>query len=256
MPQRNDRPRRFLCADATHPGQTVRLGPQEGRHAVEVLRLGVGDRVRIFNGAGAEFIGEIESAGAAETHVRLLEEGAAAVRARAALTVAFAPPPGQRADVLVEKASELGAACLIPVLCERVQGHQAEAAGKRIERWQRKAADAARQSERVLVPEIHAPLPLRGLVADPPDGLRLVGAMDEARPLWQVLGEATAPTESVCMLIGPAGGFTRQEQGMATDAGFLPVSLGPTTLRVETAAIVLLAGVVLWLDRKASREPL
>jgi 16S rRNA (uracil1498-N3)-methyltransferase len=214
---------------------------------VDVLRLGPGDRVRVFDGRGAEFLAKIVSADPAAAQIRLIEACAPDAATRV-LTVAFAPPPGQRADALVEKATELGATRLVPVLCERVQDFQAEAAGKRIGRWQRKAADAARQSGRALVPEVCAPVPLREFAGEAPGELRLVGTLVEARPLWEVLGEAGEAPESVTMLVGPAGGFTHQEADVAVGAGFAPVSLGPTTLRVETAAIVLLAGVVLWLD--------
>ncbi len=244
--------RRFLAPGRCSPGQVVTLAPEPSRHMVAVLRIGAGEQVRVFTEGGREYVGVVEEPSPAAARVRIIEE-CAAERARARLTLAFAPPPGQRADALIEKATELGVDALQPVLCERLQGFQADAAARRTERWQRKAQDAARQCERPDVPEVHAPQPLEGFLSRAVYDLRLV-ASPGAPQLWGVLSDLREGCGSVAMLVGPAGGLTSAEQDAAERAGFRPVSLGPHILRVETAALCLLAGVGLWLEGTAPGE--
>ncbi len=237
---------RFLAPGPCSPGQVVTLAPEPSRHMVTVLRIGAGGQVRLFTEDGCEYLAVVEDASPAEARVRIIGECAPGPL-RARLTLAFAPPPGQRADLLIEKATELGADALQPVLCERLQGFQANAAGRRAERWQRKAHDAARQCERADVPEVHAPERLENFLSRTLDELRLV-ASPGAPGLWGLLSGVRETHHSVALLVGPAGGLTSAEQDAAERAGFRPVSLGPRILRVETAALALLAGVVLWLE--------
>jgi len=215
-----------------------------------VLRLGPGSRVRVFTGAGDEFLAEVEEADASAARVRILEELQSAARTRRALTLAFAPAPGNRSDIVIEKATELGVDCLVPLLCERLQGGRAQAAAHRAERWRRKAADAARQSQRTVVPPLSAPVPFDSFVQAADAGLRIIAAGPDHPPLYSALSGAPLPGGPVALMVGPAGGFTQRELALAAGAGFLPVSLGPHVLRVETAAICLVAGVVLYLERE------
>jgi 16S rRNA (uracil1498-N3)-methyltransferase len=240
--------RRFLAPAECQVGGTVTLAPEQSRHMVTVLRLGRGRAVRLFTGAGREFLGRIEEADAAGARVRILEELAPTARALPALTLAFAPAPGNRSDIVIEKATELGAARFVPLLCERLQGGRAEAAARRADRWRRKAEDAARQSQRTVVPVISAPAPFERFVEAAEPGARIIAAGPGYPGLFSVLDGAEPAPGPISLAVGPAGGFTQRELGLACDAGFLPVSLGPHVLRVETAAICLLAGVVLYLD--------
>lgn len=238
--------RRFLAPDAAHAGQVVTLGPEPSRHLTTVLRIGVGDRVRLFDGRGAEFIGCVEAGDAAAAQVRIEEACQMTATPSIHLTVAFAPPPGQRADALIEKACELGADRLVPLVCERLQDFQAAAAGKRRARWDRKAADAARQSGRTKVPMVAPPAAFDEFVRADSADLRLIGSTGEAQSLWRVLSDTSGPVCSVTMVTGPAGGFTRREMELAHEAGFAAVSLGPEVLRVETAALAMLAVLTAW----------
>jgi 16S rRNA (uracil1498-N3)-methyltransferase len=245
--------RRFLAPGASAVGDRVRLDREASRHAVVVLRLEAGRRVRVFDGRGAEFEGVVEETDPAGAVVRLTERLPDAPRA-AAVTLGFAPPPGQRTDVLVEKAAELGAAVLRPVLCERLQGFQAQAAAGRLDRWRRKAREAARQSQRNDLPEIGAPATLAEFLAGEGAQLKLVALVEGAEPLWSVLEAVGGRPADVSLLVGPAGGFTQREADAAAEAGYQAVSLGPHTLRTETAALALLAGVQLWLHAQDARN--
>jgi 16S rRNA (uracil1498-N3)-methyltransferase len=224
---------------------------------VKVLRVREGDEVRIFTGEGKEFIARVEKADPAAACVLISGAYRPVTPVPARLILAFAPPPGQRADSLVEKGSELGADVFQPLLCERLQGFRARGAARRAERWQRKAADAARQSERAIVPEVREPMGFEDFVTAGGCGLRLIASTQATERLWTFLaraGRGQAPA-AVSMAIGPAGGFTRRELDLARGAGFEAVSLGPHTLRVETAAISVLAAVVLWLDSFRPSRP-
>jgi len=240
--------RRFLAPTDCSIGETVTLGPAQSRHAVTVLRTARGARVRLFTGTGREFVGEVVQADPSGARVRILEEVRPAGRPLPAVTLGFAPAPGNRSDFVIEKATELGAARLVPLLCERLQGGHAQAAARRAERWRRKAREAARQSQRALVPEVTAPVPFERFVRGAQDGLRIVAARADYPGLLGVLGRLRRAPASVGLAVGPAGGFTRRELELAQEAGFEAVSLGPHVLRVETAAVCLLAGVVLYFD--------
>ncbi len=239
---------RFLATGPCAVGRTVTLAPQQSRHLAVVLRLGRGDRVRLFTGDGREFTGRIEKADAEGARVAVEGELESMEQPLAPLILGFAPAPAQRSDVLIEKAAELGASRLQPVLCERTQGDRVRRIAARRDRWERKAQEAARQSGRAAVPEVGEPVPFDAFVRDAPEGLRIIATTAASEPVWRVLAQQKKAPGTVTLAVGPAGGFTRREQEAAVGRGFMPVSLGPSTLRVETAAICLLAAVVLWLD--------
>lgn len=247
--------RRFPAPASCEEGRTVTLAAGASHHMTVVLRTEAGERVRLFTGDGREFIGRVESADPDGVRVRVEQQLAADPPAGPPVTLGFAPPPAQRSDGLIEKAVELGVSCLQPFLCERSQGHRARKVAGRLDRWERKARDAARQSGRMVVPDVAEPVPFDEFVRDAPEGLRIIADTSSCRPLWHALQErgGTLP-EAVALAIGPAGGFTRRERELAVASGFVPASLGQTTLRVETAAVCLLSAVVLWLDGGAGAK--
>jgi len=236
--------RRFHTPGPLAVGLVVTLGADASYHAARVLRLKAGDNLRLFNGEGDEFCGCVQVVDSRAMQVQVMQRFAETPPAQVPVILAFAPPPGQRADFLIEKATEAGASRFQPVLTERVQPAQAKAAAARIERWQRKARDAARQSGRADIPEIAPPLPWPAFLAQtPPEGLRIIGADPTSPPLWNVLAALDSSPARVTIAVGPAGGFTPAELTCAVDAGYTAVSLGPHILRVETACVCM-TGVV------------
>ncbi len=240
--------RRFYAEGVCRAGKCVTLGPDPSRHLAVVLRIGEGELVRVFTGEGEEYVACVEDAEPGAVRVRILRPCRAQEAPPARLVLGVAPPPGQRADMLVEKATELGVSALRPLLCDRVQGHRARGAARRRERWLRKAREAARQCGRTDVPRVFGLLPFDRFLRDESEGLRLVACTDAAAPVWDVLSRQPERPAAVTMAVGPAGGFTRREREAAAEAGFVPVSLGRNVLRVETAAVCLLAAVTLYLD--------
>jgi 16S rRNA (uracil1498-N3)-methyltransferase len=230
-----------------------------------VLRLQPGDALVLFNGSDdADWPGEIVRIGRREVDVRLGAPRPVARELACEVTIALGVPANDRMDALVEKASELGAAAIQPLVCERsvvrLAGERAEA--KRVH-WQAVATAASEQCGRARVAAVRpvaslaawlgslaaAPserrvvLSLAPSALDPErafavDALRFLGASAPGSSDHSALGAGQVP---VVMLSGPEGGLSPAEEGAALARGFVAVSLGPRVLRADTAPLVLLA---------------
>jgi 16S rRNA (uracil1498-N3)-methyltransferase len=140
----------------------------------------------------------------------------------------------------IEKATELGAARITPVLARRTEKHLAQAAAKRAERWRRIALEAAKQSRRTDVPMVDEPVVLKAALAMVEAGTKLLLAeTEQENTLWSEL--ASQRVSEVALAIGPEGGWTVEEMALFSEAGWRHVTLGPRILRAETAAIAGLA---------------
>lgn len=224
----------------------VTLSPEESHHLLHVLRAGAGTRVGIFNGRGGVGAAEVTSAESSRAILRVVERSQeAAPRVRLVLIQAVLRE--QKMDLVVQKAAELGAAEVIPVVAERsVVRLKSRQFGERRERWERIALGAAKQSGVAWLPAIESPRPLADVLASPPPcDLFLVGALDEpARPLRDVLAEAKARTvRAIAALIGPEGDFSPAEMAAIRAAGAVAASFGGSVLRSETAAIFALGAL-------------
>ena len=227
----------------------VRLAPAEGHHAVHVLRLTVGAAVELFDGRGTIAAGRIAAIKRQAVDVWIERREALGMRPGPIVHLAFAAPKGKRLDWLLEKATELGAASLQPVLFERSVAGQIT--GKlpptKRQRWQAHCVAAAKQSGLNWLPQIGDPMPLGEFLEHELFGAAgyfgVVGVAEGAPAVRDVLARAPEGRD-VCLLVGPEGGITREELAAAAQAGFAPARLGRTVLRVETAAIALLAAVV------------
>ena len=234
-------------------GETIALPKAESRH-VQVLRLQPGDRLVLFNGEdGAEWPAEIVRIDRAEVEVRIASAVGVAVDRELPLrvTVALGIPANERMDALVEKASELGAAAIQPLICERsvvrLAGERAEA---RQRHWSAVAASASEQCGRVRVARVAVPMKLEAWLreldaADGHPGARgrwLLSLADSARLPGELLRPGVdPPLRDLIVLSGPEGGLAPGEQAQALRHGFAPVSLGARTLRADTAPLALLA---------------
>lgn len=232
----------FLDPDALPTG-TPTLAGEEAHHCLHVLRHGVGDKVVVFDGRGHEATAQIESADKRQAGLRILHRAnAAPIPCR--LTLAQAVPKGKNMDLIVEKAVELGAAAIVPLLSERtvVQLDAAEAAAKR-EKWQAAAREACKQCGQNWLPEVAAPVSPRAFFEQHrPGGLLLIASLQaDSRPIKQVLAEVSGAVSEVTILVGPEGDFTPAEIAFAKSHGCRPVTLGPIILRTETAAIYCLS---------------
>jgi 16S rRNA (uracil1498-N3)-methyltransferase len=139
----------------------------------------------------------------------------------------------------IEKATELGAARLTPVIARRTEKHLAQAAAKRVERWRRIALESAKQSRRTDVPTIDDPLPLKAALSNVDAAKKLLLAETEQENTLRAALEGDVST--VALAIGPEGGWTPEEMVLFSESGWKHVTLGPRILRAETAAIAGLA---------------
>jgi 16S rRNA (uracil1498-N3)-methyltransferase len=236
---------RFHVPEAA-PGARLALPDHSAHHAREVLRLRAGAIVHVFDGAGAEFAATLESV--TRQGVLLKLGGAVAARAESPLRIvlALSPLKGDRMELVVQKATELGVAEVHPVVCARTDAAARPALrGSRQDRWERVASGAAEQCGRAVVPRVAPTVELRQLLAEPFDGRRLHFTEAQDAP---PLARADRPA-AVLALVGPAGGWEPHESERLREAGFEAVGLGPRILRAETAAIAAVTALqVLWGD--------
>jgi len=210
----------------------------EARHYLcDVLRLGAGAAVELFDGEGGAW-----DASLGDDLATLVLAGGRRVapRAGAPIALVFALAKGEKNDLVVQKATELGAVRVAPFAAARsVVRLGADRARGRAERWRRIAEEAARQCGRSDVPEVAAPASLAAALAALPTGVRLLVLHGEGgAPLPSLPLEGAA---GVAAVVGPEGGLTAAELDACRAAGAARASLGPRTLRAETAAIAIVA---------------
>ena len=232
------RTRRFHVEDLRR--DRIALPAGEAHHALHVLRLAEGAEVELFDGRGGRAAARVVGAGRDEVAVRIVRRLPPAERPRPVIHLAFAVPKGKRLDWLIEKATELAVASLRPVLFERSVSGGALPAVRR-DRWLAHCISAAKQSGLDFLPEIVAPEPLSEALCGGGEGVRLLGCAGEGSvPVVDAL-PARGGARVVWLLVGPEGGLTEGETAAVAEAGFRRVRLGPATLRVETAAVALVA---------------
>jgi 16S rRNA (uracil1498-N3)-methyltransferase len=232
-------------------GVLARLVGNEAHHLAHVMRARPGDLITLFDGGGAEFSARVETVGRADIVLAVLARNAVDRELPVRVTLGVAMPKGDRHRWLIEKATELGVARLVPLVTERSGEHQSAAS---LTRLRRTVIEAAKQCGRNRLMEIDAPQPLANFLDDePPSSLRVIAQPGEQG--WgPVLDEQSAGTDpsGVAMAVGPEGGFTTAERDAAVAAGWQPVGLGPRILRIETAALALTAAVVGAIQRTTS----
>ncbi|MBA3607582.1 MAG: 16S rRNA (uracil(1498)-N(3))-methyltransferase [Chthoniobacterales bacterium] len=239
---------RFYLAPNDWPAAT--LTGSEAHHARGVLRMQPGDRAVLFDGRGREATAEIVFLAAGAVHLRVVQESVTPPL-RARITLAQAIPKGKNMDLIVQKAVEIGAAEIFPLLSARtVVQLDPESGAQKQAKWQSVALEAAKQCGQNWLPQVHLPRSPADFFAAHSAAafdLRLVGSLQPgAQHLKNILadyreGHAGAGPERVLMLIGPEGDFTPAEIALARSHGCAPLTLGPITLRVETAAIYCLS---------------
>lgn len=231
-------------------GTEVIVGEDDARYLTRVLRLPAGTPVVLFDGRGGEYEATIASVSRREVAVAVGAHRSVERESPLAVTVAQGISRGERMDHVVQKTTELGAAAIVPLICERgVVRLDEKRAAARLEHWQRVAVGACRQCGRNRLPEIAPITALEDWLATPPVGLRLVLTPRADDRLTDFAPAGATVADPVTLLVGPEGGLTDQETAAAASAGFRRVRLGPRILRTETAAV---AGVTalqtLWGD--------
>jgi 16S rRNA (uracil1498-N3)-methyltransferase len=238
---------RFYISPENWNPDALSLSGAEAHHARDVLRMKRGDRSVLFNGRGREITAEIVDLTCHEVHFRRLQE-TETPPFRCRITLGQAIPKGKNMDLIVQKAVEIGAAEIAPLISERtiVDLDKKEAEQKKA-KWQQIAIEAAKQCGQNWLPQVHPPRKLKDFFSDAGDfDLRLIGSLQpDAIHLKKILADYTDQhrdrPRNVLMLVGPEGDFTPAELALSKTHGCLPITLGPIILRVETAAIYCLS---------------
>lgn len=248
-----------LTQFAALPFSRGTLDGAEARHAISVLRLGVDDRVNLFDGRGSEVVARIAALSRQQLQFEVIDRCSIDRELPHRFTLAMALPKGDRQKVLVDAATELGVTQLVPL---RLQRGVAQPNDSALERLRRQVIEASKQCGRNYLMSIADPFTLPDLVqncgSDSPSqspGLRLVAHpydIGVARtPLAQQLNDRPCSTT---LVIGPEGGLTDEEVASLAQHGWHVVDLGRTILRIEIAAIAAVAQIAAWLGNDPSSE--
>jgi 16S rRNA (uracil1498-N3)-methyltransferase len=232
----------FLGNNAVSTGEIVISG-ELFRHMARVLRMKAGAEVLLVDSGGAEYHGTIATVSSRELVVTLIE---GAVRNETetgpAITLYQALPKGDKLELILQKATELGVNTIVPFAAARsVARHSDTRGSQKLERWQKIVLEAARQSGRSIIPEVAPAGSLAELLQHAEQSVRLMLWEDEQDNRFRsAVADLPAPG-TIAVLVGPEGGFTPEEVNMAREKGFIPLTLGKRILRTETAGLAMLA---------------
>jgi 16S rRNA (uracil1498-N3)-methyltransferase len=239
--------RRFYAPPNAFTSEGVSLSEEESRHLRDVLRLRAGDEAQVFDGEGREFLCVVQEVGGRREGATLEVRGAVeppSPEPPVFILLAVALLKGEKFDLVVQKAVELGVGLVKPLLTKRsdVRLRDERDAAKRVERWQRLALEAAKQSGRARVPVVDPPSAFETFVTAGPgtNFLQLMFAERGGAGLNE-LPRGDSPPSNVAALVGPEGGWEDEEIELAHAHGWHVVTLGGRTLRAETAAITVCA---------------
>jgi 16S rRNA (uracil1498-N3)-methyltransferase len=248
---------RFYCPSALDTGAELSLPAGTARH-VQVLRLQPNDEITLFNGQGGEFKAVVMHMGRSEVSVRVGEHQAIERELNIYVHLWSGITANERMDWLLEKATELGAATLLPITAERsVLKLKGERADKKLAHWQAIAVASSEQCGRNRVLQVGQARTLEQALEQlsaaqaPSQAARWVLSLSPGTRLLHEMiqtirsthdHDATQPTE-IIVLSGPEGGLSPAEEAQAIAAGFVPVSLGNRVLRAETAPVAVLSAV-------------
>lgn len=215
-------------------GAQITLTPDQQHYLYRVLRLTVGDRFVALDGRGQQWLAELAATPGTAIATALDTPASSDPH----VTLAIALPKGSGFDEVVRQTTELGVTILQPLLTARTL-HQPNP--KKLERWQRIAAEATEQSERLRVPILQSPIPWTTFLQQPlPPQRWICAARGEAQPLLAV-AQRCSPRDDIIIAIGPEGGWSPAELEAALAQGFQAVSLGPHVLRAVTAPLAAIA---------------
>lgn len=236
---------RFHVPEAA-PGARVVLPEHTAHHAREVLRLKKGAAASVFDGRGAEFTATLDEVSRRRVSARVGQPVRTRPESPLRLVLAISPLRGDRMELVIQKATELGVSEIWPVVTARTDAAARPALkGTREKRWHRVVGGATEQCGRAIVPRVEPTTTLDRLLQRPFEGTKAVLLEKGDHPPLATLRRP----DSLLVFVGPAGGFEPAEVPRLLDAGFAPVSLGPRILRSETAAITAVAlAQALWGD--------
>lgn len=247
----------FFVDDTQISGTVITITGSDVNHIRNVLRMKIGEEVRISAQSSKSYLCRISEIGEQFVQTEIVEEDVEGTELGARLYLFQGLPKADKMELIIQKAVELGAYAVIPVSMRNcvVKLDEKKVKGKR-ERWQQIAVSAAKQSKRSIVPEIFAPMSYRDAVA-------FAGQMDVNLVPYENAHGMTAtqkalneirPGASVGIFIGPEGGFDPEEIEIAREKGMKPISLGRRILRTETAGFTALAILMYYLETEQEKN--
>jgi 16S rRNA (uracil1498-N3)-methyltransferase len=223
------------------PGTQTALPESVAAHLLRVLRLREGDDCVLFNGDGCDYAARIAVAGKREVRAEVLSKTRLGNESPLRIVLLQGIARGEKMDLILQKATELGVAAIMPVQSERSEVKlDAERAIKRVEHWRSVMVSACEQSGRALLPLLSVPMSLADAARSVDAALKLTLDPDGEH----ALAALTAPSPlSVCIAIGPEGGCSPRDREVLQTAGFNGLRLGPRILRTETAGLAAIAAL-------------
>ena len=228
---------RFFTTDIS--GSTARLTGEDVHHFKRVLRLGKGDVVSLCDGRGTDYLATATFVSEQEVVFDLSEGTPSPYEPGLRATLYQGLPKGAKLDLVVQKAVEIGAAKIVPLITRRCVSEPVRDFEKKRLRFQRIADEAAKQSRRGILPAVESPLPIAQVEPKDFDLTLIAYEGERARTLKQALRGKEINTAAI--LIGPEGGFEEREVLALEEKGAIPVSLGKSILRTETAGLTALS---------------
>lgn len=227
------------------PGDVLALPAGQAQHLTRVLRLEAGAELTVFNGMGGEYSARIEEVRRGAVTVRIGAHDLVEKESPLHTTLLQGIARGEKMDLILQKATELGVSRVVPMSCVRSTVRlQGDAMAKKQVHWQAVVASACEQCGRNRVPVVAEPVALAGAAQAVQGGLRLLLTPDEeSAPIGEVLAAhlGNGGERAVAVMIGPEGGFDAAEVRAAKLAGFASCRVGPRVLRTETAGLAALA---------------
>jgi 16S rRNA (uracil1498-N3)-methyltransferase len=221
--------------------------PEQLHHLRDVLRIKTGEKAGVFDAAGNEYLTVVSEVGPACAKLEIVEKRPSN-ELNIEITVACAIPKKVKMGDIVDKLTQLGVVCIIPLQTERVVVKlDKQKKLQRFQRWEKIAASAVKQSQRSKFVEIKPVADFKEVISGARDfDLKLIPTLEAQRmTLKSIFNQAGRQFHKIMVLIGPEGDFTPREVALAKEAGFLPVSLGSQVLRVDTAAIAVVSFIKL-----------
>lgn len=238
---------RFYLPPEECRGDVLTLSGREAHHALHVVRVRDGERVVVLDGAGRELHCEVRACKRDSVSVQVLERNSVPPLP-CSITLLQAIPKGKIIESIIQKATELGAARIVPILSERVATHlDSDGAEAKAEKWQLVAIEAIKQCGNAWLPQVEAPLTVEKFLARQEHcELPLIGCLEpDSRHPRECFLEFVAAKQrlprSVCVWVGPEGDFTPAEYRAIKHSGAWPIALGRLVLRTETAATYCLS---------------
>ncbi len=238
---------RFFIAPSSIENDKVAITGPQSRQISQVLRLKPGDCIMVLDNAGGQYRVTLRDVATGAVRGTIEDKSPVTTEPRTQITLYQALIRAQRFEYVLQKGTELGVCAFVPTICERcVANLDAANQESRLTRWRHIIREAAEQSGRGLLPSLHPPVPL-ALACSQKEGLSLLPWEGETalgiRAALRMHAPGSEPL-AVNLFIGPEGGFTEAEVGLARSQGIVTVSLGPRILRAETAGIVAAAAIL------------